>query len=207
MRAWLDDAVLEVGAGTLAAGLEAARVAAGRAGRVVIEATIDGHPIPESILLDPAPGDVDAEVRFVTADPAELVATTLLGVAGTLEGAKEDQREAAELIQTGRLQDAMERLQSALRTWETVRQAVTDGCSLLGRSPDEVTVALPGGGTGRVGEATAGLAGALGELKRALGAQDWSALADTLGFDMQDQADGWHELLLALAASLGGRAG
>lgn len=206
MRAWLDDAPLTVTAPTIAAGLDAARRRAESSGRVVVEATIDGHPIPESVLLEPPVDEVDAELRFLSADPGELVANTLRGVAETLAAAKSDQQAAAELIQTGRMPEAMERLQTALRTWETVRQVVADGCSLMGQPSDEVRITLATGDVRRLGDATAALAGALNEIKRAFGTQDWPALADALGFDLQDQADAWQDLLLGLAGAFAGRA-
>jgi hypothetical protein len=46
------------------------------------------------------------------------------------------------------------------------------------------------------------LAGRLEEVKRSLAAEDWSALADVLAYDLGEQAERWKLVLISLSDSL-----
>jgi hypothetical protein len=200
MRVVIDNQVLTSVPGTIADALRAARLDAERRGRVVIEATLDGRPLPDAVLSDPPATPASGkELRFITADPAELVAETLRGVAETLSDLKADQSAAADLLTLGKVPDAMERLSTALHCWQTVRDAVTDGANLAGLSIDELRVPLIKGGEGPLSDQIRLLSDSLQEIKRSIGAQDWSGLADVLGYDLQDQADQWQGSLEAMA--------
>jgi hypothetical protein len=208
MRVVIDNQVLTSAPGNIADALRAARLDAEHRGRVVIEATLDGQPIPDAMLRDPPETPAAArELRFTTADPAELVAETLRGVAETLGDLKADLWAAADLLAVGKVPDAMERLSTALHAWQTVRDAVSDGANLAGLSVDTMRVPLVKGGEGSLSEQIRLLADSLQEVKRSIGAQDWSGLADVLGYDLQDQADQWQGSLEAMAqeAQRGGR--
>ncbi len=201
MRIVVDNEPLTASPGSIAEALSTARLNAEQRGRVVIEALLDGEPLTDAQLSDPsiAPRN-SGEMRFATAEPAELVGSTLLGVAETLADVKQEQQAAAELLTLGKMSEAMDRLHHALRTWEGVRQAVIDGTSLMGMSVETTRVQMPGGGGERaMSDQVRDLASSLGEVKRAFGAEDWSALADALGYDMQERADQWRDTLIALA--------
>jgi hypothetical protein len=199
MRIVVDNEPLTAAPGNIAAALSAARLNAEQRGRVVIEALLDGEPLTDAQLSDPSTAPRNSgEMRFTTAEPAELVGSTLIGVAETLTDVKQEQQAAAELLTLGKMSEAMDRLHHALRTWEGVRQAVIDGTKLLGMSVETTRVRTTSGERA-MSEQVRLLATSLGEVKRAFGAEDWSGLADVLGYDMQEQADQWRETLLALA--------
>lgn len=184
---------------SIAEALGAARLNAERRGRVVIEALLDGVPLRDAEISDPSTSPrTGGEMRFATADPRELVSATLLGVADSLEDVKEAQRAAAELLTVGKMSEAMDHLHHSLRAWEGVRQAVIDGTTLMGMSVETLRVATPGGERA-MAEQVKSLAGCLGEVKRAFGAEDWSGLADMLGYDLQEQAESWRITLAGLA--------
>lgn len=205
MRVLVDDQNVRVSTPTIAAALAAARAEAESRGRVVIEATLDGVAIPDEALSDPPTDEfVGSEVRFGTADPGELVGSTLRGVAEALEDATREQAMAAEKIQRGEMSLALNHVASALAVWDQVRTAVINGTALLGLSVGTLEVrSVPGAGEQEtiisVDGAVRSLAGRLAEIKRAFTAQDWSALSDALAFDMQEQAAAWREILTELA--------
>jgi hypothetical protein len=195
MQVFVDDQPVTVASPTLAAALAAAKQSAHERGRVVIDAVLDGVSVPDELLSSPTQDEfVGSDVRFATADPALLVGETLRGVADALEEAKADHVRAAELIQQGRIEDAMNRLTVAFGVWEQARTAVINGSALLG-------VALPAMRTDEIDaeKAVADLAGRLGEIKRAFVAQDWSGLSDILAYDMPEQGSAWQRLLRGIA--------
>jgi hypothetical protein len=137
----------------------------------------------------------------VSAEPRSLVRVTLLDVGDSLAMAATDQQTASELVQQGKLQDAMPHISQALQAWENVRAAVDNGAALLGLDVNSLRVATSSGQR-EVRLGIESLSRDLDELKRCIRAQDWSGLADSLGFQMQDQAREWRELLQGMAQSI-----
>ncbi len=202
MRVLLDDIEIPTDRPTLGGALRAVRAEAERRGRVVIEAQMDGQPIPDRHLESP-PEDLIAtgELRFITTDPVALVKTTFMDVADALDGARTDQAAAADLIQTGQIDQGLRQLGVALGVWENVRQAVSNGVALIGLNADALSV--PSNGQDLVlSDCVTSLAGRLGEVKRSVLAQDWSGLSDALSYDMEDQAKDWTGLLRGLAETI-----
>ena len=195
MRVYLDENEIAVSRPTFAAAVAEVRQLAEARQRVIVEATLDGLAVPDDALMNPPDDEYpDSELRFVSDEPLELVRRTLGQVAESLDGTKKQQALAAELIQTGKLDDAMQSLSVSLNSWTQVQQVVTNGVLLLGLSLDDLKVNQT-----PVSRSVDALAGHLGELKRAIGAQDWSGLADALAFDMQEQADSWKRVLNGLS--------
>lgn len=198
MRVWVDDIQIESPEPGLCGAIAAARTFAGTSNRVVVEAELNGQTIADADLANPTTDPILGELRFHTADPTELVASTLRGVSAAMVDLKQDHAEAAELIQAGKVTDGMERLAKAFRSWDNVRMSVVTGCALLGIQV-ETLILRTNGPTVHIGQCIADLASTLGQVKLALQAQDWSALADLAGYDLQDQADRWTMALNALA--------
>ena len=200
MRVLVDEQVVPITAPTIAAALAAARAAAESRGRVVIEATLDGVAIPDEALAEP-PADefTGSEVRFGTADPGELVGSTLRGVAEALEDATREQNAAAEKIQRGQIAEALSHVSSSLGVWDQVRTAVINGTALLGLNVGTLEVRGAEGELISVEGAVRALAERLAEIKRTFTVQDWSALSDALAYDMQEQSAAWRGILVGLA--------
>ena len=90
MRVVVDNQSLSASPSSIAEALSVARLNAEQRGRVVIEATLDGQPLNDSQLSDPPHTPCKGlEMRFVTAEPAELVGSTLAGVAESLADLRE----------------------------------------------------------------------------------------------------------------------
>jgi hypothetical protein len=209
MHVLIDDKPVAVERATLSAAFDAARAHADERRRVVVGAWIDGEAVDDDRLE--SPGDeplVGAEIRFVTANPFALVRETMLDVAENLHTARQEQGAAAQLIQLGRMDDALGHLGTALKTWDMVRRVVLHGAGLLGLPLDTLKVGIDV--EGRTSEVAVGacvdrLSLSLQELKRAMVDKDWAGLADSLGHEMQHEADRWRSLLVGLADIVGAR--
>lgn len=193
MKAYLDDQPLAIERQTLAATLAAAVAQAGSRGRIVVEATAGDSPIPDDVLESPPEDELSADVRFVSVEPRALVRVTLLDAADALEQAKSNQLACARLIQQGDVEQSLDPLGRAIETWRAVRDALEKSLELMG---------LPGEGGPGVAELSAliqSLWSRLEEVRRSLSAQDWSALADALHYEMNEQVDQWTATLRSLA--------
>jgi len=202
MQVFLDDRALSPAHPTLASALRAGVDEAQRAGRVVVEAFVDGQPIADSVLENPPEEAWGAEMRLTSVEPRSLVRVTLMDAAEALDAAAADQQTCAELIQSGRVDESLAPLSTAVQTWQAVREAVEKGAALMRMPLDSMT--SPGGATGtdRLVDLIGALTSRLEEVKRSLAAQDWSSLADVMAYDMAEQATRWKEVLGTLAEEL-----
>jgi len=196
MQVYLDDKPLRTET-TFAGGVRAAIDAAAASGRVVIEAYLDGAIVADAILESPPEEELGRELRLTSVDPRSLVAGTLTDAMSALHSAEADQKECAELIQAGNVEEALAPLSSMIQTWQAVREAVEKSAAITRVSLDDMVAPQAGGASGadRVVNAIASLSTRLEEIKRCLGSQDWSALADVVGYDMGEEAERWRRLL------------
>ncbi len=202
MQTFLDNKQLSPDHATFAAALQAAADEAARTGRVIVEALLDGSAVADDILERPPHEPLGSELRLISVEPRTLVRVTLMDAADALDTARQEQQRSAELIQSGKVEEALAPLSGAIQTWQAVRDAVEKSAALL-RMPLD-SIALPGGasGTDTLIEMIGSLAGRLEEVKRSLAAEDWSALADVLAYDLGDQANRWKTVLVSLSDSL-----
>jgi hypothetical protein len=186
----------------LAGAMSTSRSIAESRGRILIEVKADGKAIPDAILESPAsaPGNCYAELHFQSAEPRQLVRSTLLGAVDLLEDIRAGQAAAAESFQTGETGQAFEHLQGVLTNWQIVQSVVTSGSQLLNMSLTDPSV---GGGTSFDGLGTA-LSRELTNLRSSLAAQDHSAVADALAFELSKHVDAWVLALRAMATTIEG---
>ncbi len=203
MRAYLDDQPLAIERPTLAAALSAAVAQAGSRGRIVVEAISGGARIPDETLQAPPEDELPGDVRFVSVEPRALVRVTLMDAADALDQAKANQLACARLIQSGEVEQSLEPLGRAIETWRAVRDALERSTETLG---DRSESAGPGPGVDELAALVQSLWTRLEEVRRSLSAQDWSALADALSYEMSDQVEQWKSTLRAMAENLRPRA-
>lgn len=196
MRVVLDGQLLESDAQSLGVAIARAATAAEAQGRFIVEVFADGTMLSQHLLGNPdeAPAGI-REVSLNSADPRELVRTTLEGAAIALDDARERQAEAADLILRGKLEDARSPLRGALETWQSVRTAVDHSAALL-----KMDAGSPGG---RLESLLATLHASLGHVKETLERQDFAALADELAFELEALTREWQGALRELALSIG----
>ncbi|MEC9372647.1 MAG: hypothetical protein VYC34_02340 [Planctomycetota bacterium] len=199
MKVFLDEQAVECGGGTLAIALDAGAAAARSRGRLIIEAQADGKAIPQEHLDEPPGEDPYAEeIRLVSVDPRAFLRTTLLDAVDALEQTRGDQKRAAELIQTGEAREALSTLSEILNTWQAVRRVLEDASALIGVAPE---AALQHGAPDDQ-TTIESLFKSLDELRRSLAEQDWTATADALEFDLDEQAARWQTSLRSLAEAV-----
>jgi len=200
MQVYLDGQRLNLEQPTMASALRAGSDEAERRGRVVVEVYVDGTMVSDTLLSDPPEQALGSEMRLVSVEPKRLVRETLLDAADALDRAGQEQTDAAEEIQSGRVEDAMPLLQSAITKWQAVRDAVEKSASLLS-IPLSSEV---GGARGprSLSDVVDELAASLTDIRRCLEAEDWSGLADHLAYDMSDQIRSWQGMLRSLAEGL-----
>lgn len=196
MHAYLDGKELKPDRPTLAAGLAVGVRTAEHAGRIIVEAWVDGRPLANDELENPSdlPGSV-LKLELTSAEPKDLVGTTLLDGAAALEELDAIQRDAAKLIQQGNAQEAMDSIRRVVETWTGVRSILERGSAILGF---DLTTRSP--------ESFAPLAQTLtrhlATLKDSLQRQDWSLLSDCLAYELTEQASAWRDAFRGIATSL-----
>lgn len=200
MKVYLDERAMEGEFGSVASAIRSAAESADQAGRVVIEIAADGGPI-DPALLDSPPEDHTAglnELRFVSAPLSEFVQTTLQDAIPVLDEIRNDSAKAAELIQGGEVESALEPLERARASWRLVLDVVEKSSMLLGV---ERAAPVGGEGCGSIADAEAQLAKSLIEVKRAVTEQDWSALSDELAYEVPGQVEAWKGIVGGLVAA------
>jgi hypothetical protein len=199
MHVLLDGQPLDIKRPSLAEALRAGIAAAGAQGRIIIEVKADGQSLPEESLEFPSDDVAEfAELRLTTADPRQLVRVTLLDAVEALESARAEQMTASELLATGKIEESLGHLQTALATWQAVRDVVSRSAAVLRLRLDNVQ--LQGVEEHEsLSVASGELNAALTSVKTALTHEDWSALSDVLAYDLEAQARLWKRLLTAFA--------
>jgi len=196
----LDGRLLDAPCATLGDALRAGVEAARSQGRIVVEVKADGQRIADEALADTAnalPGI--GTIELLSAHPRELVEQSLRDAVGAMELAANEQDTAADLIQEGKAAQAMDHLRPAFTAWQGVRDVVDRSAALLG--VDLATLRLPGIDDDQgFGPAAVELRTHLRALRDAMEQEDWSAMTDTLMYDMAAQTQRWRTLLTAFAA-------
>lgn len=197
---FLDNRPLEADDTSLSAALDAARAAAERGGRIIVEVIADGAPAPDADLHNPAGVSrrpYAGELRFVSESPRALVGEALLNAADAVAAIRIKQNEAADLLHRSEPENAVALLGEAVTLWQMVRRALDEGGRLLDTSMLDAPE-LAG-----LGE---DLARRLNAIRAALASQDWSALGDELDDEMDAHAGRWADALGKLAGHVAGGA-
>lgn len=192
MQVYLDGKRLENAGSTLASALQCASDAAGE--RLLIEAEADGRRVESNELQDPPPTDPFAsEIRFKSTERSALIRETLLEARDLLDDIRDAQQQAVGALQTGRIPDAMGILGGLLQNWQCISRTVQLTIGVESVTPEEAEGLA-------IAPATGDLASRLGDVRTALMAQDFVALADLLAYDLEEEADRWKRLIERLTA-------
>jgi hypothetical protein len=200
MQVFLDGQRLNLERPTMASALRAGSDEAEKRGRVVVEVYVDGTMVSDTILSDPPDQALGDEMRLVSVEPKMLVRETLLDAADALDKAQQEQTDAAEEIQCGRVEAAMPLLQNAVQKWQAVRDALEKSASLWDIPLSSEVSGVSGPRS--LNDVVDALAASLTDIRRCLEAEDWSGLADHLAYDMADQVRSWQGMLRSLAEGL-----
>lgn len=197
MKATLDGTSIQVDPPTLAAAIAAGAKAAESQGRIIVEVKADGVALASEALSNPSvePGEC-RDVAMISADPRALVRVSLLDGVEALVSLKPLHGAVADALSAGNLQLGLDQLREVLNTWQALQNLLEHSRALLG--VDLATVALPEGEAGFDARAAEFVAYTRA-IRDAVSNQDWSALSDTVGYDLDAAADAWSILLQSLA--------
>jgi hypothetical protein len=187
-----------VEAGSVGEAVTAAAALADERGRMIVEVLIDGEPRTGDE-LNGIEGDESPaiEVLLRTANPRVLVGQVLADARAALEEADQFQRDAAELIESDRLAEAMDSLTEALDIWLDVQQAIAIGLQVMDTDADQLDHdGVP------IRPAIDRLNHHLQAMRTALSSQDPIGLSDVLLYDLPEIVQQWRELLTGLQRTL-----
>lgn len=182
--------------------MRAGVAAAQQQSRIVIEVKGDGRRIPDDLLAQPSDELTTIRViELVSANPRELAAKSLRDAAAAIDELRETQQAAASAMHAG--EAAFDELGTIFSSWQAVRGVVQQAGAVLGVDVMNIPLKIDDS-QDTVAAATADLSTHLRAMKDAMGAQDISAMADVLAYDLDAAAERWARVLLALAGALGG---
>lgn len=197
MKATLDGQSLTIDRPSLAAALEAGATSAREQGRIIVEVFLDGQPVQGQALGEPSDEALDAgHIEMTSTDPTSLVRVTLFDAADAMESAKDEHAACAEMIHRGDIGAAMGSLGQLLSTWQAVREAIAHGGAAIGQPLSDYA------GEGKLDERTEALSQQLDDLKRAVGDDDLSTVADLLEDDLRAEAGLWADTLRHIAEAM-----
>ena len=194
MRVVIDEQVTDMQPGSVAEAISEAAANAEQNGRMIVEVIVDGERWNNEQLNSPEAANTEAqEIRLESAEPRQLVAGTFADAAEALLQADDLQQQAANDIQSGQNEPAMEKLNEAISIWMSVRQAVAQGSQLVGLDLENITVE----GT-PVLESVEGLNEHLRQMRDALTNNDLVNVSDTLLYELPDTVRQWRSILTDL---------
>ena len=194
MAIYLDDQPVQLGGDDLAAVLDAAKQQLAHSGRVVVEVSVDGKTLTNDELQDQIHSAVGSgEMRLYTADPNDLVRSTLEMLLGQLDEARQHQSDAAERLHQDERDEAMSLISQAMDVWMQTQQAVAHSVNLTDINIETIDV------EGTPGRALIDqLIDQLKSLRDTIEAGDSVALADALAYEWPQIADRWQKMLLKI---------
>ncbi|MEM9084215.1 MAG: hypothetical protein AAGB34_11510, partial [Planctomycetota bacterium] len=164
------------------------------ADRLVVEILADGSPVPpEHLDAPPADDPYASEMQLRTAAAGPLVAESLMQACEAIDSIAPRHAEAAQLLQSGNVDDAMKQLAALMSTWQQA-QTVID---LAAAAPGVSLSSVP-----ELDKAATEVVGRLNDMKEALDRRDFSDLADILIEDMPEMVDLWTGALRKAATNL-----
>ncbi|MCK4874077.1 MAG: hypothetical protein KAS72_15245 [Phycisphaerales bacterium] len=196
MKLYLNDEPITQAVASVAEAIDVGGEQAREAGDVIVDVLVDGRPLTDDELdrvCDHGAEIPADEVRLISANPTELMRSTLTEAMETLTEATEAMRVVGELIQAGKGGEAMPALSEPLESWGAVHQAAVHCGMMMG--VDFATLEIAGEPAEAI---VSGLADRLRQIRNAMAEQDEVALADELTYETADTAARWHDLLTAM---------
>ena len=194
MKVVLDQVEMHGCSDSISDAIERAAEDAANRGRMVVEVRVDRHLV-EDVHLGQADQDHPGaqEVSMTTMAPCELLFNTFTEAGNATEESIEQAGEAAELIQSGRTVEAMDRMKEFLATWESINAALSQGLQLLGIDPEEGQFEQR-----PIARVLEDVHARLECLAEAIRSDDHSGLSDVLGHEFPETARSMGRLLTHL---------
>lgn len=194
MVIYLDGQQVQLGGEDLATVLGAAKQQLADSGRVIVEVAVDGKTLTDDELGSQVHRAVGSgELRLYTANPNDLVRSTLELLLGQLDKARQYQSDAAERLHRDERNEAMSLISRAMDVWLQTQQAVVHSVSMTDIDIETMDV------DGLLGKVLIDqLIDQLKSLRDMIEFGDSVALADALAYEWPQIADRWQKLLLKI---------
>jgi len=189
----IDDQPTTLPARSLRELLAAARDKLAPSGRIVVEVRVDGESVVGAALDDDQPTNPGSDIRVYSVRSAEFVAGVLEDVRTQLGESQKLQQQAAELLQQDEPAKAMKLVQQSIDGWLQAQQAVGQSAMLL-----KIDLSVIKIGDQNVLDRMSELVGSLNDLKDAVVANDFVALADALQYEWPEITQRWDGALGAI---------
>lgn len=165
-----------------------------RDNRLVVNLLIDGQEPDFARLPQVRQSPINGHTLFIeTAEPREMALDVISEVENQLREADRLKGEAVDLLQSGGAVKAMEKLSGCFSTWHSAQESVVKVARLLRIDLDAVRVA-----DRSLSDLISGFSGQLRQVRQALEARDFVALADVLAYEMTETTSQWHDALGAV---------
>ncbi|MGE3182430.1 MAG: hypothetical protein AB7N71_12430 [Phycisphaerae bacterium] len=168
-------------------------------GEIIVAVDVDGARISELELparLERPVAD-RCQVDLVSASRERVVADALLALAEDLDETSDEQKLAADQLDSGQMAAAFLRIGQFVKSWKTCKDAISQSSALLGRDLTSVIY-----NDKPVADYLRSLCEKLEAIRAALASEDTVALADVLHFDVPEECATWCGLLRWLAGEL-----
>ncbi len=188
---------------TLEEAFAAAREALSPTGRVVTGVLLDDEPLPEADFADASELDLsDAVIAFSTENRSELVSSTFTDLSDLLAQVRSLQQEIAASLDRGDHADAFAALSETLHLWTMISRTYIGAHEMMEQPVEQFAATHP-----VAARAIAGIAECLKSVKQSLASQDFAALSDCLGHEMDALAQDWQAAVAESAAALAAEPG
>jgi len=190
MRILIDGNDSGLTAETVPEALEQGMNAVDAAGRIVVEISLDDHPLDANQLENGAYETLSAEtVSMMSLAPNELLLATFELGRNAIDAAQKHFHSAAEMIQSGNDANAMNELHEGIDLWCTIDQTVfREAVPKIAELGDDRT---PKGLERHVNE----LKDALESIRTAIESSDFAGLSDALMYEFPETSAGWSTFL------------
>lgn len=166
--------------------------------RLVVEVIVNDEVLSQDQITAMHDQRISTEkIRLVTAKPYELALTALNDTQVNLEELKTVQSRVGEQLQSDQAGDALNDMQIVLHTWQNAQLAVNHASELMEVNLEELETA-----SGSAVSVINDLADKLNAMQEYLQDKDFVALADLLGYELNETVQQWIDMIDSLCETI-----
>lgn len=161
-------------------------------GRMIVALHCDGQELggDEMTAAMARPASSLNRLEVFTSTAETLVVDAMSQGAVSLEASEEQRQRAARLLTEGKTTEGIDCLRDCVQTWQQVHEAVVKSVEMLGIDVDQAVI-----NDEPLLEVISRPASTLGQIKKALVAQDHVLLADVLEYEFEDVTEQWYSVI------------
>ena len=181
--------------------LETVRRDNATSGHIIVGLVCDGVDVfgPELTSILPRRSSECRRIDVQTGDPQPIVADALIGALSALSDIEHKQAEVVALFGEGKTSTAMSLLSDCIGEWLQINNAITQSLALLSEGGK-----LPDDRSDRLADMIKPVFDKLSDIKDAVTAQDFVAVADILEYEFSAVGDCWRATIESVLEYSGG---